>query len=62
VPLLLVRDDVLDRERSAKERVDEADILSAAREHHGLERMDQVKHAVLEKSGKISIIPADGAA
>jgi uncharacterized membrane protein YcaP (DUF421 family) len=38
-------------------RVDEADILTAAREKHGLERMDQIKYAVLETSGGISIIP-----
>jgi uncharacterized membrane protein YcaP (DUF421 family) len=38
-------------------RVDEADVLTAAREKHGLERMDQIKYAVLETSGGISIIP-----
>jgi uncharacterized membrane protein YcaP (DUF421 family) len=38
-------------------RVDEADIWTAAREKHGLERMDQIKYAVLETSGGISIIP-----
>ncbi len=38
-------------------RVDEADVLMAAREKHGLERMDQIKYAVLETSGGISIIP-----
>jgi uncharacterized membrane protein YcaP (DUF421 family) len=40
-----------------KERVDEEDILTAAREIHGLERLDQIKFAVLERSGGISIIP-----
>jgi uncharacterized membrane protein YcaP (DUF421 family) len=38
-------------------RVDEHDVLMAARETQGLERMDQIKYAVLEKSGGISIIP-----
>lgn len=38
-------------------RIDEADVLTAAREKHGLERMDQIKYAVLETSGGISIIP-----
>ena len=38
--------------------VEEADVLQAARERHGLERMEQVKFAVLETSGEISIIPA----
>ena len=39
-----------------EERVDRADIMEAAREY-GLERMAQVKYAVLETNGKISIIP-----
>jgi uncharacterized membrane protein YcaP (DUF421 family) len=38
-------------------RVDERDVLAAARETQGLERMDQIKFAVLETSGGISIIP-----
>jgi uncharacterized membrane protein YcaP (DUF421 family) len=42
--------------------VDENDVLSAARCLHGLERMDQIKHAVLESGGKISIIPREQAA
>jgi uncharacterized membrane protein YcaP (DUF421 family) len=41
------------------ERVDQADVMEAAREH-GLERMAQVKYAVLETNGKISIIPWRG--
>ena len=38
-------------------RVDVDDVLDAAREKLGLERLDQIKYAVLEKSGGISIIP-----
>jgi len=45
--------------RMQKSRVDEADILEAARMNFGLERMDQIKYAVLEKDGSISIIPFD---
>lgn len=44
-------------DRMNQSRVDEADILAAARELQGLERMDQIKFAVLERSGGISIIP-----
>ena len=40
-----------------RERVDEADILHAARLQRGLERMEQVKYAVLERNGGITIIP-----
>jgi uncharacterized membrane protein YcaP (DUF421 family) len=38
-------------------RVEEEDILQAARQTQGLERMDQIKYAVLEIDGSISIIP-----
>jgi uncharacterized membrane protein YcaP (DUF421 family) len=43
--------------RLDRERVDAADILEAARLQQGLERMDQIKYAVLETNGEISIIP-----
>jgi uncharacterized membrane protein YcaP (DUF421 family) len=43
-----------------KARVDESDVLSAARELQGLERMEQIKYAVLERSGGISIVPQPG--
>ena len=38
-------------------RVDESDILTATRALQGLERMEQIKYAILERSGGISIIP-----
>ena len=38
-------------------RVDESDIVEAAREWHGLERLDQVRYAVLKRDGQISIVP-----
>lgn len=41
-----------------KADVQVSDVLQAARELHGLERLEQVKFAVLETSGEISIIPA----
>jgi uncharacterized membrane protein YcaP (DUF421 family) len=44
-----------------KERIDEAEILQAARELCGLERLDQIKHAVLEQHGAITIIPREPA-
>jgi uncharacterized membrane protein YcaP (DUF421 family) len=58
VPVLLVENGKLLGENMRKERVDEEDILEAARERHGLERMNQIKYAILERSGSISIIPA----
>jgi uncharacterized membrane protein YcaP (DUF421 family) len=56
VPLVLVDDGRLLRERMNKVRVDEDDILEAARERQGLERLDQIRYAVLERSGEITII------
>ena len=38
-------------------RIAEDDVLEAARELQGLERMEQIKYAVLETTGTISIIP-----
>ncbi len=57
IPLVLVEEGQPLRDRMAKARVDEADILQSARQSQGLERMDQIKYAVLERSGGISIIP-----
>jgi len=41
------------------ERIDEHDILDAARKIHGIERLEDIKLAILERNGQISIIPAD---
>ncbi len=57
VPLVLVEEGRLLRDRMDRARVDEADILERARELQGLERLDQIKYAVLERSGGISIVP-----
>jgi len=45
--------------RMAKARISESDILEAARISQGLERMDQIKFAILERNGQISVIPKD---
>jgi uncharacterized membrane protein YcaP (DUF421 family) len=57
-PLVVVENGRPLFDRMVKERIDEADILHAARASHGLEHMAQIKYAVLEASGGISIIPA----
>jgi uncharacterized membrane protein YcaP (DUF421 family) len=59
-PLVIVEDGRPLKERMDKARVDESDVLTAARELQGLERMDQIKYAVLERSGGVSIIPKPG--
>jgi uncharacterized membrane protein YcaP (DUF421 family) len=57
LPLVIVDHGQPIKEHMDKARVDESDILTAARELQGLERMDQIKYAVLERNGAISIIP-----
>lgn len=57
LPLVIVEDGRPLQDRMDKARVDQSDVLTAARELQGLERMEQIKYAVLERSGGISIIP-----
>jgi uncharacterized membrane protein YcaP (DUF421 family) len=57
IPLILLEEGEVFKDRLEKSRVDEADILEAARELHGLQRLDQIRFAILERDGKISIIP-----
>jgi uncharacterized membrane protein YcaP (DUF421 family) len=57
VPTVLVDNGRPLKELMDKARVREDEILEAARRLQGLERMDQIKFAVLEVSGGISIIP-----
>jgi uncharacterized membrane protein YcaP (DUF421 family) len=59
-PVVILENGRLLRDRLEKSRVDESDILTAARERHGLQRLDEIKYAVLERSGGISIIPKQG--
>lgn len=57
VPVVLYQDGRLKQERLEKERIGVDDILEAARQVHGLERLDQIDKVVLERRGVISIIP-----
>ena len=57
MPLVIVEDGKPIPDRMKKSRVDEEDVLHAARELQGLERMDQIKYAVLERNGGITIVP-----
>lgn len=51
VPLIVVENGIPLKERMERSRIDEKDILTAARQKQGLERMDQIKYAILERSG-----------
>jgi uncharacterized membrane protein YcaP (DUF421 family) len=57
VPIIIVVDGKPLRERMDRERIDEEDVLEQARTTHGLERLEQIKYAVLERNGHISIVP-----
>jgi uncharacterized membrane protein YcaP (DUF421 family) len=59
-PLVVLRDGVPLKSRMHVERIDEEDILSAARESQGIDRLADIKRAVLEKNGAISIVPRRG--
>ena len=56
-PLLLVANGQLLKERMDKERIDKDDILTSARLNHGIDKLEDIQHAVLERDGGISIIP-----
>jgi uncharacterized membrane protein YcaP (DUF421 family) len=57
VPLVILEDGRPIREHMLKERIDENDILEAARSLQGLERLDQIRYAILERTGHITIVP-----
>ncbi|EXF45722.1 putative inner membrane protein [Pseudomonas sp. BAY1663] len=58
-PMILVEYGKTIKPRLARARVDESDILEAARSTQGLESLAQIKFAILERNGKISIIPQE---
>lgn len=57
-PTLLIANGRPVDEALRRTRVGLNDVMEAARKLHGLERLEQVKYAVLEPAGEISIIPA----
>jgi uncharacterized membrane protein YcaP (DUF421 family) len=60
-PRLIVRDGRLLRHAIDEEGLDIDDVRAAVREH-GLSRIEDVRYAVLETNGTISVIPRDGGA
>jgi uncharacterized membrane protein YcaP (DUF421 family) len=59
VPMVIVADGKPLHDRMRTARIELADVLEAARHTQGLERMDQIKYAVVETSGGITIIPKE---
>ncbi|HXV32067.1 MAG TPA: DUF421 domain-containing protein [Sinorhizobium sp.] len=56
-PTVLIDDGEVDMHALRKARIDISEILSAARHQQGLARLDEIKFAVLEADGGISIVP-----
>ncbi|HYD01304.1 MAG TPA: YetF domain-containing protein [Phycisphaerales bacterium] len=57
--LVIVENGRMHKDRMDKLRVDESDVLEAARKFQGLERLQQVKYAIVERNGEITIVPAE---
>src|SRR3954451_16728119 len=57
-PMILVDNGYPLTRRMRRARVTEDNILEAARRLHGLESMQQIKFAILESTGEITIVPA----
>lgn len=57
VPTILVAHGKPEVASMRKARVGIEDVLAAARQTQGLERLDQIRFAILEGDGKLSIIP-----
>jgi uncharacterized membrane protein YcaP (DUF421 family) len=57
LPLTILENGRPRREVMRRERVDEQDILAAARELQGLDRLDDLRKAVIEKTGRITVMP-----
>ncbi len=57
VPVVIIEDGRPLQDCMDKARVDELDILQAARPQEELTWLDQIKYAVLERSGGISVVP-----
>lgn len=55
-PTIIVENGMYLRCRMYEARVEEDDIMQAARLAQGLESVDQIKFAIIERNGKISII------
>ena len=60
VPTIVVENGRAHKDRMMKLHVDEGDILESARELQAIENMDQIKYAIVERNGKITVIPKQG--
>ncbi|KGD85298.1 uncharacterized protein DUF421 [Pantoea sp. PNA 14-12] len=58
-PAILVENGQPFPDKMKKVNVSEDDILLVARQNHGLCELDEIRYAILESNGQISIIPAE---
>lgn len=56
-PIIVMEDGEMLHDHMRRARIDEGDILAAARQTQGIDRLDEIRSAVLERSGGISIMP-----
>lgn len=56
-PLVVVADGRMLDARARRVGVSEADILFAARKMQGLDRIEQIQYAVVERTGDITVVP-----
>ena len=61
LPTIVVENGRVLSGRLRRARLTEDDVLQAARRLHGLETMNEIKFAIFEASGEISIIPRQNA-
>jgi len=61
LPVVIVEHGRLLGDRAKQEGITLSEILAAGREHHGLERLEQFKYAILERHGGISVVPTEDA-
>ena len=55
--VVIMKQGEIERSSMKAERVEEDDILSAARAQEGISRLDQIDYAVVEQDGSITVVP-----
>ena len=59
LPIVIMRDGTPAHEPMKKERINDTDVLNAARQHQGISTMDDIDYAILEAEGHITIVPKE---
>ena len=58
-PVLLIDDGKILALRMKKMNISQDDLLTSARKSNGILDLDQIRYAILEQNGKITIIPQE---